>query len=76
VLVVFLGDVRSGLIVASMIPLAMLFAISLMKVFGVEANLMSLVAIDFGSIVDGTVIIVNATMMNSEPFEQFNILIV
>ncbi|ULT46082.1 efflux RND transporter permease subunit [Niabella defluvii] len=62
VLVLFLGNVRSGLIVASVIPLAMLFAISLMKVFGVSGNLMSLGAIDFGLIVDGAVIIVEATM--------------
>lgn len=62
VLVIFLGNIRSGLIVASVIPLAMLFAISLMKVFGVSGNLMSLGAIDFGLIVDGAVIIVEATM--------------
>lgn len=62
VLVLFLGNIRSGLIVASVIPLAMLFAISLMKVFGVSGNLMSLGAIDFGLIVDGAVIIVEATM--------------
>jgi cobalt-zinc-cadmium resistance protein CzcA len=48
--------------VASVIPLAMLFAISLMNVFGVSGNLMSLGAIDFGLIVDGAVIIVEATM--------------
>lgn len=62
VLVVFLGNLRSGLIVASVIPLAMLFAISLMNLFGVSGNLMSLGAIDFGLIVDGAVIIVEATM--------------
>ena len=62
VLVIFLGNIRSGLIVASVIPLAMLFAISMMKVFGVSGNLMSLGAIDFGLIVDGAVIIVEATM--------------
>lgn len=62
VLVIFLGNIRSGLIVASVIPLAMLFAVSLMKVFGVSGNLMSLGAIDFGLIVDGAVIIVEATM--------------
>ncbi len=62
VLVLFLGNVRSGLIVASVIPLSMLFAISLMNVFGVSGNLMSLGAIDFGLIVDGAVIIVEATM--------------
>jgi cobalt-zinc-cadmium resistance protein CzcA len=62
VLVVFLGNFRAGLIVASAIPLAMLFALGLMNVFGVSANLMSLGAIDFGLIVDGAVIIVEATL--------------
>jgi len=62
VLVLFLGNLRAGLIVASVIPLAMLFAVSLMYVFGVSGNLMSLGAIDFGLIVDGAVIIVEATM--------------
>lgn len=62
VLVLFLGNFRAGLIVASVIPLAMLFAISLMHVFGVSGNLMSLGAIDFGLIVDGAVIIVEATL--------------
>ena len=60
ILVLLLGNWRAGLIVASVIPLAMLFAISLMNVFGVSANLMSLGAIDFGLIVDGAVIIVEA----------------
>lgn len=58
VLVLFLGNLRAGLIVASAIPLSMLFALGLMNVFGVSANLMSLGAIDFGLIVDGGVIIV------------------
>lgn len=62
VLVLFLGNFRAGLIVASAIPLAMLFALGMMNVFGVSANLMSLGAIDFGLIVDGAVIIVEATM--------------
>ena len=62
VLVVFLGNFRAGLIVASVIPLAMLFAISLMNMFGVSGNLMSLGALDFGLIVDGAVIIVEAVM--------------
>ncbi len=62
VLVVMLGNLRAGLVVASVIPLAMLFAISLMNLFGVSGNLMSLGAIDFGLIVDGAVIIVEATM--------------
>jgi len=62
VLVVMLGNLRAGLVVASVIPLSMLFAISLMKLFGVSGNLMSLGAIDFGLIVDGAVIIVEATL--------------
>jgi heavy metal efflux system protein len=62
VLVLFLGNLRAGLIVASVIPLSMLFAVSLMRVFGVSGNLMSLGAIDFGLIIDGAVIIVEATM--------------
>ncbi|MBD2717210.1 CusA/CzcA family heavy metal efflux RND transporter [Microvirga sp. STR05] len=60
VLVLFLGNLRAGLVVASVIPLAMLFAISLMRVFGVSGNLLSLGAIDFGLVVDGAVIIVEA----------------
>ncbi len=62
VLVLLLGNLRAGLIVASVIPLSMLFAISLMKVFGVSGNLMSLGAIDFGLIVDGAVIIVESVV--------------
>lgn len=62
VLVLMLGNLRAGLIVASVIPLAMLFAIAMMNLFGVSGNLMSLGAIDFGLIVDGAVIIVEATL--------------
>lgn len=62
VLVLLLGNLRAGLIVASVIPLAMLFAIIMMNLFGVSGNLMSLGAIDFGLIVDGAVIIVEATL--------------
>ncbi|MBN1200142.1 MAG: efflux RND transporter permease subunit, partial [Bacteroidales bacterium] len=62
VLVLLLGNMRSGLIVASVIPLSMLFAIALMNIFKVSANLMSLGAIDFGLIVDGTVIVVEGIM--------------
>lgn len=62
ILVLLLGNIRAGLIVASVIPLAMLFAIAMMGVFGVSGNLMSLGAIDFGLIVDGAVIIVEATL--------------
>ncbi len=60
VLVLFLGNLRAGLIVASAIPLSMLFALGMMNLFGVSANLMSLGAIDFGLIVDGAVIIVES----------------
>ena len=62
ILVILLGNMRAGLIVASVIPLSMLFAISLMKLFGVSGNLMSLGAIDFGLIVDGAVIIVESVV--------------
>lgn len=62
VLVLFLGNLRAGLLVASVIPLAMLFAVCMMHVFGVSGNLMSLGALDFGLIVDGAVIIVEAVM--------------
>jgi cobalt-zinc-cadmium resistance protein CzcA len=58
VVVLLLGNFRSGLVVASVIPLCLLFALSLMYIFGVDANLMSLGAIDFGIIIDGAVIIV------------------
>ena len=60
VLVLLLGNLRAGLVVASVIPLSMLFAVSMMNLFGVSGNLMSLGAIDFGLIVDGAVIIVEA----------------
>ncbi|MDZ4759396.1 MAG: CusA/CzcA family heavy metal efflux RND transporter [Bacteroidota bacterium] len=62
VLVLLLGNLRAGLVVASVIPLALLFAISMMNLFGVSGNLMSLGAIDFGLIVDGAVIIIEATL--------------
>jgi len=62
ILVLLLGNMRAGLIVASVIPLSMLFAVSLMNIFGVSGNLMSLGAIDFGLIVDGAVIIVESVV--------------
>ncbi|MGN6619217.1 MAG: efflux RND transporter permease subunit, partial [Ilyomonas sp.] len=62
VLVIFLGNMRAGLIVASVIPLSMLFAVIMMNLFGVSGNLMSLGALDFGLLVDGAVIIVEAVM--------------
>ena len=62
VLIIFLGNVRAGLIVASVILLAMLFAFILMRVFGVSANLMSLGAIDFGIVVDGSIVILEGIL--------------
>ena len=56
--ILILGNVRSALVIASMIPLALLFTISMMYIFGIDANLMSLGALDFGIIIDGAVIIV------------------
>lgn len=62
VLIVFLGNWRAGLVVASVIPLSMLFAFGMMETFGIAGNLMSLGAIDFGMIVDSAVIIVEAVV--------------
>ena len=70
VLILFLGNLRAGLIVASVIPLSMLFAVILMNTFGVSGNLMSLGAIDFGIIVDGAVIIVEATMHHLQKLKR------
>ncbi|MES2112657.1 MAG: CusA/CzcA family heavy metal efflux RND transporter [Bacteroidota bacterium] len=79
VLVLLLGNLRAGLVVASVIPLAMLFAFSMMKLFGVSGNLMSLGAIDFGLIVDGAVIIVESVVhhiavgrYNNESIKELN----
>lgn len=58
VVVLLLGNIRSGLVVASVIPLSLLFTLSMMYLFKIDANLMSLGAIDFGIIIDGAVIIV------------------
>jgi cobalt-zinc-cadmium resistance protein CzcA len=78
ILILFLGNFRAGLIVASVIPLAMLFAISMMHLFGVSGNLMSLGAIDFGLIVDGAVIIVESILhrivMNKKKLSHIKVL--
>ena len=58
IVVLLLGNLRSGLVIASIIPLSLLFTISMMYIFGIDANLMSLGALDFGIIIDGAVIIV------------------
>lgn len=71
VLVLFLGNFRAGLLVASVIPLSMLFAIIMMNIFGVSGNLMSLGALDFGLIVDGAVIIVEAVLHQLHSRKKF-----
>ena len=73
ILVLFLGNFRAGLLVASVIPLSMLFAIILMNTFKVSGNLMSLGALDFGLIVDGAVIIVEAVMHQLALGKKFGI---
>ncbi len=56
VLLLFLGNIRAALIVASVIPVSLLFGFLGMAAFGISANLMSLGAIDFGMVVDGAVV--------------------
>ncbi|MBN2681860.1 MAG: efflux RND transporter permease subunit, partial [Bacteroidales bacterium] len=58
IVILLLGNIRAALVIASVIPLALLFTISMMYLFGIDANLMSLGALDFGIIIDGAVIIV------------------
>ena len=75
VLVLLLGNWRSGLVIASIIPLSMLFTLSLMYLFKVDANLMSLGAIDFGIIIDGAVIIVEfVSFQITQKASSFNLL--
>lgn len=67
VLILLLGNWRGALLVATVIPLSMLFAAILMRVFNVSGNLMSLGSLDFGLIVDGAVIVVeNAIRRRAE----------
>ena len=73
ILVIFLGNARAGIIVASVIPLALLFAIIMMNMFGVGGNLMSMGALDFGLIVDGAVIIVEAAMHQLAHNKKFDL---
>ncbi|KOY85283.1 acriflavine resistance protein B [bacterium 336/3] len=74
VLILFLGNLRAGFVVASVIPLALLFTLSMMNLFGISANLMSLGAIDFGLVVDGAVIIVEAILhyLHSHPPDKYH----
>lgn len=71
VVVLLLGNWRSGLVVASVIPLSLMFTLCMMYIFGVDANLMSLGAIDFGIIIDGAVIIIEyvAFQINSNRYK-------
>ena len=73
ILVLFLGNFRAGFLVASVIPLSMLFAVIMMNIFGVGGNLMSLGALDFGLIVDGAVIIVEAVMHQLAHHKKFGL---
>jgi cobalt-zinc-cadmium resistance protein CzcA len=66
ILLLFLGDWRAALIVAVTIPFSLLFAFLGMGAFGISANLMSLGAIDFGTIVDGSVVMVENCMHRLE----------
>lgn len=67
VLILLLGNWRGSLLVATIIPLSMLFAAILMRLFNVSGNLMSLGALDFGLIVDGAVVMVeNAVRRRAE----------
>ena len=66
ILLLFLGDLRAALIVAMMIPLSILFGFMGMALFGVSANLMSLGAIDFGMIVDGSVVMIENSVHHLE----------
>ncbi|MGV3620957.1 MAG: efflux RND transporter permease subunit [Archangium sp.] len=72
VLLILLGDLRAGLVVAVTIPLSLLFAVTVMNAFGLSGNLMSLGALDFGLLVDGAVIIVENAVrrMNERPNED------
>jgi cobalt-zinc-cadmium resistance protein CzcA len=66
ILLIFLGDWRAALVVAFTIPLSLLFGFIGMDVFGISVNLMSLGAIDFGTIVDGSVVMVEGCMHRLE----------
>ncbi|MGQ9864525.1 MAG: efflux RND transporter permease subunit [Bacteroidia bacterium] len=63
VAVIFLGSLRAGLIVGSVIPLSLIFALGVMRLLGESGNLISLGAIDFGLVVDGSIILVEAVLV-------------
>ncbi len=69
-LMLLLGDVRAGLIVAAAIPLSAMCALIAMKYFGVSANLMSLGAVDFGVIVDGAVVMIENCVRRASRYQK------
>jgi heavy metal efflux system protein len=73
VLVLLLGSIRAGLLVASVIPITMLITFSLMRIVGISANLMSLGAIDFGLLVDCSVIVVEAVLFKLHHDKVFKV---
>lgn len=62
VLLLLVGNLRASLVIASVIPLSMLFAVGMMVAFGISANLMSLGSLDFGLVIDAAIILVEATL--------------
>lgn len=70
VLLLLLGEIRGALIVASVIPFSMLFAFIGMREFGLAANLMSLGAIDFGMVVDGSVVMMENMVHRLQKAEE------
>jgi cobalt-zinc-cadmium resistance protein CzcA len=72
VLLVMLGNLRAALIVASVIPISMMFSFMGMKALGISANIMSLGAVDFGMIVDGSIVMVENTVRKLAHAENYN----
>ena len=73
VLVLLMGSIRAGLVVASVIPITMLITFNIMNLAGISANLMSLGAIDFGLLVDCSVIVVEAVLFKLHHDKVFNV---
>ena len=73
VLVMLMGSIRAGLLVASVIPITMLITFSIMNLVGISANLMSLGAVDFGLLVDCSVIVVEAVLFKLHSDKQFKV---
>jgi cobalt-zinc-cadmium resistance protein CzcA len=73
VLVLLMGSIKAGLIVASVIPITMIITFGLMQLFGISANLMSLGAIDFGLLVDCSVIVVESVLYNIHSNKKYHV---